>query len=95
MAQAHEVEFAILACLEHKGPCALDDLVRTFPLYTWNQVFSAIDRLSRQGTVVIQRKDRFEYVAIRTAKAFKPSTPDGPQPSATPAQPTTERIKEH
>ena len=68
--QVSEVESAILRKLEHLGPFTLDELVQALPDCTWNQVFLAVDRLSRDGTVFLQRPTRFEYVvAARNAAA--------------------------
>jgi hypothetical protein len=36
----------------HRAPgCQLDELVRSVPELTWNQVFLEVDRLSRTGQV--------------------------------------------
>ena len=65
-----EVESRILQELERLGPCTLEEFVRVLPDYTWNQVFAAVDRLSRDGTVLLRRPTRFEYVvAVRTRRA--------------------------
>lgn len=60
--QLSEVESAILRRLEMLGACKFDELSQVLPDYTWNQVFAAVDRLSRDGTVLLQRPARFEYV---------------------------------
>ena len=43
------------------GTCQSEDMVEPLAGFTWNQVFSAIDRLSRDGTLVLQRPARFGY----------------------------------
>ena len=57
-----EIDSAILRRLEALGPCTFEKLIQASPDYTWNQVFAAVDRLSREGTVMLQRPTRFEYV---------------------------------
>ena len=57
-----EIESAILQKLEELGSCTFEDLVRALPGYSWNQVFIAIDRLSRDGALIIRRPTQFGYV---------------------------------
>lgn len=61
MASARDIETAILDELQAEGPCSMDDLVRKLPSFTWNQVFSVLDHMSRQGDVLIRSRRRFEY----------------------------------
>jgi hypothetical protein len=42
--------------------CTLDELAQRLPTYAWAQVFEAVDRLSRQGTLRLSRASRFGYV---------------------------------
>ncbi|HSQ50730.1 MAG TPA: hypothetical protein VLL94_05610 [Nitrospiraceae bacterium] len=42
--------------------CTFDELVQRLPAFSWAQVFSAVDRLSRQGTVTVSRTRCFGYV---------------------------------
>jgi hypothetical protein len=42
--------------------CTFDDLVQRLPAYSWSQVFAAVDRLSRQGTLTLSRARCFGYV---------------------------------
>ena len=41
--------------------CPLDELAQQLPDYSWAQVFAAVDRLSRQGTLRLTRTSRFGY----------------------------------
>ena len=41
--------------------CTFDELAQRLPAYSWGQVFSAVDRLSRQGTLTLSR-ECFGYV---------------------------------
>lgn len=61
MAGTGEVEKAILGDLARRGPCSIEEMVTHLPGYTWNQVFSAVDRLSRESKVMLQRPSRFGY----------------------------------
>jgi hypothetical protein len=62
MAQAFEKDRAILAVLRERGPCKFDELIYALPGYTWNQVFAAVDRLSREGGLTLQRSSPFGYL---------------------------------
>ena len=42
--------------------CSFDDLAQRLPVYSWAQVFAAVDRLSRQGTLRLSRTDGLGYV---------------------------------
>jgi hypothetical protein len=42
--------------------CTFDELVHSLPTYSWAQVFVAVDRLSRQGTLTVRRTRCFGYV---------------------------------
>jgi hypothetical protein len=47
------VEEAVLDVLQRTGPCGLDDLVVQLPNFTWSRVFTAVDRMSRNGRVLL------------------------------------------
>jgi len=72
VAQREDVESAILETLERGGPCSLDELYQTLSAYSWNQVFAAVDRLTRNGRLLLRRPGRFDYwvsIAISSANA--------------------------
>lgn len=46
------------------GSCTFDELVHRLPTYSWAQVFSAVDRLSRQGTLLVSRMRGVDYVVV-------------------------------
>ncbi|MBI3603128.1 MAG: hypothetical protein HY205_01585 [Nitrospirae bacterium] len=57
------IDSAILLRLEQGGPCNLDILIQELPAYSWNQLFTAIDRLSRNGVLTLQPlPSRFDYL---------------------------------
>jgi hypothetical protein len=72
MANTGEVEHDILQDLERRGPCSIEEMVAHLPGYTWNQVFSAVDRLSRNAKVRLQRPSRFGY-HISLAQVHRPN----------------------
>jgi hypothetical protein len=61
MCAPQDIDQAILHDLTAHGTCEVEDMVERLAGFTWNQVFSAIDRLSRDGTVALQRPARFGY----------------------------------
>lgn len=49
------IESAIRPELTEVGDCTLEELSERLPYYSWNQVFAVVDRLSRDGSVALQR----------------------------------------
>jgi hypothetical protein len=64
MVQAHVPSVDSVICGEVTSlvSCTFDELVQRVPTYSWSQVFSAVDRLSRQGMLTLSRPSRFGYV---------------------------------
>lgn len=54
----------ILNVIRRTRGCEIEDLLKECPDLTWNQVFLALDRLSRDGRVRLMRKGRGEYVIM-------------------------------
>lgn len=50
----------ILDHLDEQAVVGLDSLIALLPQYSWSQVFHAVDRLARRGTIVL-RRHRFDY----------------------------------
>ena len=63
MTQVHGSSVDSVICYEvtRLGSCTLDELAQRLPDYSWGQVFSAVDRLSRQGSLRLSRTTRFGY----------------------------------
>jgi hypothetical protein len=61
------IEEAIIERLRSGGPCSLDDVVTDLsPIYSKSEVFSAVDRMSRNGGVLIQQLGYSTYqIALR------------------------------
>ena len=53
------IEEAIVGSLDDIGPCVVDDLVLALDGYTWNEVFMAVDRMSRNEELILEHPDRF------------------------------------
>jgi len=62
MAQASSLESAIQRQLRERGRCSLDELIFLLPGYSWGQVFAAVDRLTRNGTVTLKQFPPFRYI---------------------------------
>ena len=62
MRQLDFLESAIRRELARVGTCTFEELKERLPYYSWNQVFSAVDQLNREGTVTLQRPDSSDYL---------------------------------
>ncbi len=77
MTDNRETVSLIVRHLEEHGPCALETLILKISSCTWNQVFAAIDELSREGTVTLQHFHRFEYrLSLTHRPAARPPDPN-------------------
>lgn len=61
MAYSFTVESAIRAELINHGPCTFEALVQRLSPFSWNEVFAAVDQLSRDGRLVLRHTTRFDY----------------------------------
>ena len=68
MAQAYLIESAIHQQLARAGTCSLDELAALLPSYSWAQVFAAVDRLTREGTVTLKHPAPFCYLLSVTPR---------------------------
>ncbi len=62
MAQELLIESAIHQQLAGAGTCSLDELAALLPSYSWAQVFAAVDRLTREGTIALKHPAPFRYI---------------------------------
>ena len=53
MAQQITAEDQVIDILHRAHACDLEDVMRQCPNLTWNQVFLAVDRLSRTGEIML------------------------------------------
>lgn len=49
------IEDAIIEKLQRTGPCCLDDVVTDLPNLSWGEVFLAVDRMSRDGRLLLRQ----------------------------------------
>lgn len=78
MLQTDDLESAICQELARVGTCTLEELNERVPYSSWNQVFAAVDRLNREGTVILQRphsSDHFLSLAPRRPAEARQVTP--------------------
>jgi hypothetical protein len=67
MTEAEALTFRVLEHVSLHGPIQLEELGTLLPSCTWNQMFAAVDRLSREGRLEIHHPDRCTYVVrLRT-----------------------------
>ena len=69
------LEEAISETLQKTGPCCLDDLVHTLPNFSWGEVFLAVDRMSRDGRLLLRQLGGSTYqIDLRSPFAYSSST---------------------
>jgi hypothetical protein len=61
MAQSTTVEVQVSDIVRRAGACDLEEITRQCANLTWNQVFLAVDRLSRSGKIMLLPRDRGLY----------------------------------
>lgn len=64
MAQVITVEDQLIDLLRRTPVCDLEDLVCQCPNLTWNQVFLAVDQLSRSGEIRLVPRGRGMFTVI-------------------------------
>lgn len=62
MASQAPVTDRILGVVEQQPGCDMDTLAETLPELSWNQLFLEIDRLSRQGDILVTCKTGGRYL---------------------------------
>jgi len=63
------MEKAIIAKLRENGPCSLDNIVKALSNSTsWGEVFLAVDRMSRDGRLVLHQ---YSYSAYQISLGFQ------------------------
>jgi hypothetical protein len=66
MLRSDSLESVICQELARVGTCTLQELNERLPYFSWSQVFSAVNRLNREGTVTLQRRTSLEYILSLT-----------------------------
>ena len=62
MLRTDTLESAIRQVLAQVGVCTLEELNERLPYSSWNQLFAAVDRLTRNGIVTLQRPGSSGYL---------------------------------
>jgi len=61
------MEAAIVEILQSSGPCDLDDIVISLPNSSWGEVFDVVDRISRNGRLLLHQRGYSAYqVSLRS-----------------------------
>jgi hypothetical protein len=61
MMNAMTIKSAIRLHLVQEGPCTLESLLDRLSQFSWSEIFSVVDQLSREGALVLRRPARFGY----------------------------------
>ena len=61
MAQHTTVEDQVIDIMLQRRTCDLEEVTRQCTNLTWNQVFLAVDRLSRNGEILLMPRGRGTY----------------------------------
>ena len=70
------VQSAIRMHLSQVGPCTLESLLARLSEFSWSEIFSVVDQLSREGSLVLRRPARCGYeVSIHVASESAQSDP--------------------
>ena len=79
MAEHTTVEEQVIDLVHRAQACDLEEITRYCPTLTWNQVFLAVDRLSRSGELRLVSRGRGLYTVIfrqpLDGRPYPPSLP--------------------
>lgn len=67
MAGTEKVETAVLQYLDQQGTVTMEDVIRRFHHLPFNQVFVAVDQLSRKGKIYLARRTPCGYAISSSA----------------------------
>ena len=76
-------EEAVIDVLQRTGPCGIDDLITYLPNLSWGEVFVAVDRMSRDGRVLLRQLGYSTYqiaLPLQLAAPRSPSRQNGARP---------------
>jgi hypothetical protein len=69
------IEEAIVKRLQQSGPCSLDDVVTHLSSFRSGEIFIAVDRMSRDGRVLLHQRGYSTYqLALGSQFAYSSST---------------------
>jgi hypothetical protein len=76
MARTATIQSAIRSELMQQSPCTLEALLDRLPQFSWSEIFTVVDQLSRDGHLVLRHPTRFDYeVSIGRASLTPESDP--------------------
>lgn len=68
-------EKAVIEMMRKNGPCCLDDLVTQLPNLSWGEVFVAVDRMSRDGRLLLRQRGYSSYHITLPSELASPHSP--------------------
>lgn len=76
MARTTTIQSAIRSELMLQSPCTLEALLDRLPQFSWSEIFTVVDQLSREGHLVLRHPTRFDYeVSLgRASLAVEPTS---------------------
>jgi len=81
------IESAIRLHLIQDGPCTLETLLNRLSQFSWSEIFSVVDQLSREGSLVLRRPGRFGYELSIGADGMTVEAPEsGTAPACRPME---------
>lgn len=87
---------AIRMYLIQEGPCTLESLLTRLSQFSWSEIFSVVDQLSREGSLVLRRPARFGYeVSIPARNLSSESGRPGVAQTVLPPLPQERRRASH
>jgi hypothetical protein len=73
MVKHTEIARRVMEVVTRSSGCNLEEVMRKCPDLTWNQVFFEVDRLSREGHVILKLEQRGHYSVRPVQPAIRPS----------------------
>ncbi len=64
MMRTATIQSAIRSELMQQGPCTLETLLDRLPQFSWSEIFTVVDQLSREGQLVLRHPGRFHYEVL-------------------------------
>jgi hypothetical protein len=78
MMRAATIQSAIRSVLMQQGPCMLDTLLDRLPQFSWCEIFTVVDQLSREGRLALRHPSRFGYeVSIGPSQSARKQSDEG------------------
>jgi hypothetical protein len=68
-------EKAVIEMMRKTGPCCLDDLVTHLLNLSWGEVFVAVDRMSRDGRLLLRQRGYSSYEITLPSELTSPHSP--------------------